>query len=228
MAGKTHYYTPVLGKRIRVTPLDKCGRVDKTRKAVATNGFVSVSLSTQVESGTEITTRRADGSLCVNERMSDSFKYFTVEIEFCGVNPALLALVTNASEYKDAAQDVAGFKVAAGDIDKKFALELWTGLAGQACQEGADEASGYMLLPYINAGVLGDVKVDGENAVTFSLTGAVTRSGNGWGKGPWKVVKTGEGQASELPTALDPADHLLMIDTALAMPPSATEPVTIA
>ena len=227
MADKTHYYAPVLGKRIRVTPLDACGRVDKTRKAIVTSGFVTVSLSTETEDGTEITVKRADGSVCISEKQADTFKYFTAEIEFCGVNPSLLALVSNANEYKDEADDIAGFTYSEGKIDKKFALEIWTGLAGQACAKGADEASGYLLLPYVNAGVPGDISIDGENAVSFPMQGAVTKSGNGWGKGPWDVVKTSVGQSAKLPTALDPKDHLLMMDTALKVPDASEQPIAV-
>src|SRR3546814_2580569 len=82
----------------------------------------------------------------------------------------------------------AGITVAEGTIDKKFALELWTGLSGRACEPGDEEASGYMLLPFVNAGVLGDVEVTGEDAITFSMTGAFTRGGNAWGVGPYNVL----------------------------------------
>lgn len=227
MADKVHYYAPILGKRIRVTPLDACGRVDKSKKAVVTSGFVSISLGTETEDGTEITVKRADGSVCISDKQANTFKYFTAEIEFCGVNPALLALVSNAQEYKDEAGDIAGFTYAEGKIDKKFALEIWTGLAGQSCVEGADEASGYLLLPYVNAGIPGDITIDGENAVSFPMKDAVTKTGNAWGKGPWNVVKTAAGQAATLPTALTPKEHLLMLDTALKVPDASDQPIAI-
>lgn len=231
---KTHSYTPVLGKRIRVTPLDTCGKFDKAQhKPVATSGFVSIKLAAEVEDGTEITVRKADGSLCVNEKQSNTFKFFTVELEFCGVNPSVLDIVTNATKYLDHAGDTAGFKVAYGKIEKKFALELWTGLSGQACAEGAEDASGYLLLPFITAGTIGDIEVNGEDAISFSMTGAVTKSGNAWGTGPYDVVKKakqggGGFDNAKLPAPLDPLDHLLMIDTALAPPPDSDQPVTVA
>ena len=52
--------------------------------------------------------------------------------------------------------------------------------AGAACLPGAAFLGGYVLLPNVRAGVLGDISVDGENAVTFSLTGAYTKGGNAW------------------------------------------------
>lgn len=223
----THCFTPVLGKRLRATELSTCGDVTVgTSLQVTTDGFITITLSSEVEEGTEIIQRNAAGALCVNEKMADSFKRFTVEIEFCGVNPSLLAIVSNAVAYADYAGDVAGFTVPEGEIDKKFALELWTGLSGQACLPGGagDEASGYMLLPFVQAGVLGDIEMDGENAVTFSLTGAYTMGGNAWGFGPFNVLRDTEGDPAVLPTPLDPYDHLLLIDTALAPPPVACSP----
>ena len=222
----THCFIPVLGKRIRVTSLDQCGVVpdDGTENSViVTDGFITLSLSSEVEDGTEIITKKASGALCVNEKLADSFKRFTIEMEFCGVNPGLLSLTTNAEPYSDYAGDIAGFTVAEGEMVKKFALELWTGLSGQACAPGAEEASGYLLLPFVQAGVLGDISVDGENAVTFSMTGAYTKGGNAWDVGPYDVLLDDASTAGPLPTALDPLDHLLLMDTGLAPPASACD-----
>src|SRR3546814_20276438 len=70
--------------------LDECGNLPASGAddaVVATDGFISLTLTSEIEEGTEIITRKADGSLCVNERPSDSFKRFTLEMEFCGVDP---------------------------------------------------------------------------------------------------------------------------------------------
>ncbi|QHB37160.1 major tail protein [Microbacterium phage Terij] len=223
----THCFIPLLGKRIRVTPLDSCGNIPAEAEYVATDGFVTVTLSSEVEEGTEIIVRKASGALCVNEKMADSFKRFTVEIDFCGVNPSLLAIVSNAVPYEDATGDVVGFTVPEGEIAKWFSLELWTGLSGAVCEPGAEEASGYMLLPLVVAGVLGDIEIGGEDAITFSLTGAATKGGNNWGVGRYNVVRTEGGVAAPLPVAIDPFDHLLLIDTSLAPPPEACDPVAV-
>lgn len=218
----TRCFTPVLGKRLRATRLDDCGNVPASGTAGSisvTDGFISVTLSSEVEDGSEIITRKADGSLCVNERTADSFKRFMVEIEFCGVDPGLLSLVTNGEVYLDHAGDTAGITVPEGTIDATFGFELWTGLSGAACPTGVDEASGYLLLPFVQAGVLGDVEINGEDAVTFSMTGAFTKGGNAWGTGPYNVVLDG-GVAAELPTALDPLDHLLLMETGVTPPAS--------
>ena len=219
----THQFTPVLGKRYRLTTLNAAGRVDEDSQQIVGDGFVTVTLSSEVEDGVEITQRKFTGGLCVNEAGAPSFKHFTLETEFCGVNPDLLTGMTNAEPYLDAGGDVAGFTVPEGTLDKAFALEIWMGLASASVAEGEDEASGYLLLPYVRAGVLGDIEMGGEDAVTFSMTGATTRGGNGWGVGPYDVVYAagedgGAPVPSALPEALDPLDHLLLMDTGLAVP----------
>lgn len=223
----TKCFTPILGKRIRVTELDDCGRVTPTSRSIVTDGFITVSLSSEIEDGTEILVRNAAGAICVNEKQADSFKRFNVELTFCGVNPSLLAMVTNAKEYEDYAGDVAGFTVGEGEMTGKFALELWTGLAGQACGDGGNEASGYMLLPLVNAGTIADLEVGGEDAINFGLTNSTTKGGNTWGVGPFDVVRDETDAAAPLPTAIDGMDHLLLVDTELAPPPSACEPVVV-
>lgn len=223
----TRVFIPVRGKRLRITKLDSCGRVPEagaTDSFIVTDGFINVQLSAVVEDGTEIVQRNIAGALCVNELASSSFKRFTVTAEFCGVNPALLTMVSNAEPYEDHDGNISGFTIPEGDIEKWFALELWTGLSGAACAEGVDEASGYLLLPFIQGGTLGDVTIDGENAVTFSMQGAYTKGGNAWGVGPYEVVYDDSEAAAQLPTALDGFDHLLLMDTGLAVPAADDDP----
>ena len=219
----TQCFRPLRGKRIRLTALDVCGRYPdpgaENAQAV-TNGYVTVTLTSEVEDGTEIFTRLADGNVCVNEMFAPTFKRFNVEIEFCGVDPGVLALTTNAEVYQDYAGDDAGITVPEGTVDGLFAFEIWTGLAGAVCASGDEEASGYMLLPMVNAGVLGDIEVTEDNAVTFSMTGGFTKGGNAWGVGPYDVVSD-SGTPSPLPTPLDPFDHLLIMLTGVAPPPAA-------
>lgn len=220
----THKFAPVLGKRIRVTQMTDAGAIGTN--FIVTDGFVTVNLSAEIEDGVEIIRRNAYGQLCINERMNPSFKRLNVEVEFCAVNPSLLSYVTNAVEYEDYAGDVAGFTIPEGEITGAFALEVWTGLSGAI---NDPNANGYMLLPYIGKGTIGDLTVDGENAVNFSLTNSATRGGHDWGVGPYDVVINGDspGVADVLPTALDPYDHFLLIDTAVAAPTVNEQPAPV-
>lgn len=215
----THAFVPILGKRLRVTTVDSAGNLHSGSRKIVTEGFVTASLTADVEDGTEILQRNASGNICVNERMPNSFKRFEVEMELCGVQPELVTMMTHADPYEDYAGDVAGFTVSEGEIDEYFALEIWTGLSGAS----DSEAGGYFLLPFIVGGSFGDLEIDGENAVNLTITGAGTKGGNGWGTGPYDVLRNEEGEAGPLPTALDPYDHLLLIDTALAPPAITTD-----
>jgi hypothetical protein len=220
-----HCTIPLLGKRLRVIPMDSCGRVPDGAEYVATDGFVSITLDSEVEDGAEIIVRKANGSLCVNEKRANSFKRFTVEILFCGVNPALLGITTNAKPYVDGyTGDVTGYTVPEGEINKFFSLELWTGLSGGTCEPGAEEASGYILLPLVTAGVIGTIEITGEDAIDFSMTGASTKGGNSWGTGEFEVQLDETGAPAVLNPGVDPFDHFLMIDTGVAPPPESCEP----
>jgi len=220
----THKFAPLLGKRIRVTQMEDDGTVGE--HYIVTDGFITVTLSAEVEDGTEIIQRNAFGVLCINERMNPSFKRLNVEVEFCGVNPSLLSYVSNAKEYEDYAGDVAGFTIPEGEIVGSFALELWTGLSGAL---NDPNSNGYLLLPFVGKGNLGDITIDGENAITFTLTGASTRGGNAWGVGPYDVVYNNDspGVPSPLPTPLDPFDHFLLMDTAVAVPVVNEQPTVV-
>ncbi len=217
-------FQPILGKRIRVVALGECGNLPTPAaadKMVVTNGFVSVALSAQTEDGAEIIKKRADGSLHVNQKLVSSFKRFDVTIEFAGVDAGLLSLTTNAETYDDYGGFANGVTVAEGEMRKKFSLELWTGLSGEACDPGVEEASGYLLLPFLQAGIVGDLTFNSESEVSFSMTGSFTIGGNVWGVGPFNVLDNATSAAAPLPLALDALDHLLLVKTNIAPPASA-------
>lgn len=216
----TVHFTPILGKRLRITSLDENGNVPASATAdvmMVTDGFITVNISAEVEDGTEILTKKADGSYCVNEKQANSLKRLNLEVDFCGVNPSLLALVSNAEGYDNYDGDVAGITIPEGKVTKRFALELWTGLDSSTSVAAGNEGSGYLLLPQVNAGILKDLVADGENALTVGMTGAYTRGNNKWGVGPYDVLLD-TAVASPLPTALDAYDHLLLVQTMLAPP----------
>lgn len=210
----THCFAPVLGKRLRITELADDGTIPPDAMQVTTEGFITVTLSSQIEDGAEILQRNANGSICVNEKMADTFKRLNVTVQFCGVLPGALTMTTVAEPYQDANGELAGFTVPESELSEKFALELWTGISGDP------SSYGYMLLPFVQGGAIGEeITVDAENAVNFSLSQAYTKGGNQWGSGPYDVVSTGSGPGP-LPNLLETDDHLLVMDTSVAPPPS--------
>lgn len=218
----TKTFKPIYGKRLRAAQVGPNGQplTGSAGMNVVTDGFITLSISAEVEDGTEVLVRNASGNLCINEKAAPSLKYLGVEMEFCGVNPSLLAIMTNAEEYTNSAGDVIGFTVPEGALEKYFSLELFTGLSGHTDEQG-ELSSGYFLMPFLQAGVLSEISVDGENAVTFSMSGAMTKGGNGWGFGPFPI----QGEGVGLPTALDPLDHLLIMLTQAQVPAVNEDPV---
>jgi hypothetical protein len=187
----------VKGRRIRLTRLDGCGRpVYGDCSTAVSRGFISVSFTANTTESDEISVTNAAGEICVFEPSETSLTGYAVEIAFCEVDPELFSLVTGQPVVLDAAGNAIGF-----DIDTKtsltgqgFALELWAGsAAGDACAtEGAQGSYGYLLLPFLQGGIVGDFTVE-NGAVTFTLTGANTRDGNSWGVGPYSDIQIGVG-----------------------------------
>jgi hypothetical protein len=186
----------VKGRRIRVTKLDSCGRpIYGDDSQVTSKGFISVAFTANTVESDEINVTNAAGEVCVFEAAVTSLTGYGVEVAFCEVDPELFALVTGQPVVLGAdGNTVVGF-----DVDTKisldnsnFALELWAGSpAGDACSTEASQGNyGYLLLPFLSGGILGDFTVENA-AVTFTLTGANTKEGNAWGRGPYPVMMNG-------------------------------------
>jgi hypothetical protein len=209
----------VRGRRMRVTRLDGCGRpVYGACGQVVTEGFISVALSAVINEGEAITVTTASGKTCVSDQPTPEFQGYTAELTFCDVDPDLFALITGQESVLDAQGDVVGFRMNADvDLDASgFALEVWAGVPGVACDPNAPapgsaaallEPAGYLLLPFLKGGVLGDFTIENA-AVNFTVTGAATKGGSGWGVGPYDVVTDGAGNPSPLLTPITSGDHL--------------------
>lgn len=212
----------VRGKRIRVTKVGACGEppaYGDPCSYVVTSGFVTATLSAEIEEGEELTQLTADGDLCINDQSPHNFKRWTVELELCDVDPDLVSLLTKVTLETDANGDVVGYRSLEGKIDQNFAFELWSGIADQDCSDG--EEYGYFLLPFVKGGTLGDIAI--ENGVTtFTIANAFTQKGSQWGVGPYDVVPDGSGDPAPLAVAIQDDEHHLQRLTTVA-PPAVTD-----
>lgn len=216
---------PILrGRRLRATRLDGCGNpVLGPDSVVVTKGFISVALTANNTEGEEINVTNANGDVCVLDTPCPKLQNYSVEITFCDVNPALVNLMSGQPLVLNGT-DTVGFRMNS-EIDacaSGFALELWTGVASEACAPGAGQSYGYLLLPFLQGGVLGDFTVENA-AINFVLTGAVTKKGSGWGVGPFDVVMNA-GIPSPLATAITSGDHLHVEKTTVAPPADDCDP----
>jgi hypothetical protein len=186
---------------LRVTKLDACGRVvEGDCSQVTTDGFVTATLTMETEDGSEISLQNAAGNTCISDKKPDYLKYVTAEIEFCQVDPDLMALINeNYLPVLDADGNTVGFQGSTQVPDGAgFALEIWSDVIGSDVCDNPDAqgAWAYFLLPYVTGGMLGDLEIQND-AVTFTIT-ANTKSGNRWAEGPYDVVLGADGEASPL------------------------------
>lgn len=226
----TKCFPIVRGKRLRATRLDECGNpgdYGTPNAQVVTKGFISVALTAVTEAGTEIITKDANGDICVNDRSRDQFKRFDVVAQFCEVNPSLVELMSNAVVEEDWNGDVVGIRIPEGAALESTGLELWTGVPGSDCVPGEPTVYGYMLLPFLVPGVVGNITIN-NGAATFEVRGQ-TRGAGGWGVGPYDVVPTdGVGGAGPLAVPMGPKEHHLLRTTTIAPPEASCEPLAAA
>jgi len=221
--GASRCFSPVRGNAMRVTKLDGCGRPIYGDDSVGvSDGFVSVAFTANTDEGEEINVQNAAGKTCVRDTPCVTLLGYAVEIEFCNVDPALFAILTGQEPVTDYTGAASGFRINSdvSACDSGFALELWTGVPGVACDASTDasaQPSGYLLVPYLQGGVLGDFTIE-NGAISFTVTGASTKTGSGWGKGPYNVLRTSGGSTGPLATPIVSGDHMHVEFTDVAHP----------
>lgn len=215
-------FAPVRGRMMRVTRLDGCGRpVYGDGSVSASEGFVSVAFTGNNSETEAIEVTNANGRTCVNVPSVTNFQNYTLEIQFCEVDPAIFALLTGQEAIVDPATgDLIGFSVNS-EVDTEslgFALEVWTGTpTGSGCTDDATQGQfGYLLVPFAQGGTFGDFTVE-NGAITFSVTGAQTKEGASWGSGPYDVQMVA-GVPAPLQDPIKRADHLRVMLTEVAPP----------
>lgn len=223
---QTKCYAQVRGSVIRVTRLDACGVPDPGDSAVVVSKRVSTITVDEVsDSGTNIRERNFGDELCIVDDAPEQTLGYSVDAALCGVDPALITMMTGQEVVKNAAGDIVGFDADTGiDLDGfGFAVEVWSRIAGAACQaEGGFRNWGYTVFPFIKGGRLGGFSFE-NGAVQFSIQGAQTKDGNQWGAGPFDVDRgVGPGfLPSPLFTPLRPTTHFRNILVTLDPPAAA-------
>jgi hypothetical protein len=211
-------------KRMRATRLDASGRpVYGPDSVVVTSGQISTQFTTNVEDGEAISQPNGNGDTCLNVPAVPTFSNFSVESTFCNVDFALFELLTGNEVVLNDDGTIVGIDEGT-DIDLaevNFALELWTGAqVGSAPRDGAEGEWGYILAPFLQGGTLGDITVENA-AITFTVTGMVTKNGAAWGSGPYNVDLVG-GVAAPLFKPLTSKKHRRITTVEIAPPAAAS------
>lgn len=209
----TSCFTPIRGRRARFTPVDNCGRPrygdctgDTPSGFVTTKGFITVNISADVSEAEEIEQKNAAGEICISEPGCDQLRWYTVEIQFCSVDPDL-AVMINPSWKKllDYQGNTIGWAESlTQSCDSGYALELWTDVVADTnvCDDVQAQGQwGYILMSWLVGGTVGDLTVE-NGPVTFTFTGR-TKVGSSWGAGPYDVMLNA-GATPEDPAAPGP------------------------
>lgn len=207
---------------MRVTRLDSCGVPawgDKT--TAATEGFVSVAVTANYDDGDEISVTNANGRKCVQKDAESELTNLSIDAVFCEVDPELYTAWTGMPPIIDPATgDTIGFKINRGvrPNDVRNALEVWSNAQGTApCADDGGVPFGYLLWPFMSGAKVSDYTIE-NNAVTFTVSGAITKDGSGWGFGPYDVATNALGAAAALQEAIDALDHQIVFRTTVAPP----------
>jgi hypothetical protein len=226
----TKCYAQVRGSVIRVTRLDACGNPDPGASAVVVSKRIStVTIDEVTDDGTNIRERNFGDELCIVDDAFTQIIGYTADIALCGVDPALVSLLTGQPTVVNAAGDIVGFD-ATTDIDLDsfgFSLEVWSRIAGSACDPSGFRPWGYTVFPYLKGGRVGGFTFE-NGAVQFTISGAQTRDGNGWGAGPFDVDRDELQAPSPLTDPLGVNTHYRNILVTLDPPAAACGAVALA
>jgi hypothetical protein len=208
------------GKRMRATLLNAAAQpLVGDSSVVTTKGFVTLTMTSNTEEGEAVNVVNAGGETCVTEAPTPTWTGVAVEAEFCDVDFALFEMLTGQEVVLDANGDAIGI-TESSDVDLtavKFALELWMGASTTATPaSGSQGFYGYVLLPHLGGGVIGDVTLQ-NGAITFTITGMQTKNGGNWGAGPHKVQLVA-GIPAVLSTPMKANDHRRIMITEVAPP----------
>jgi hypothetical protein len=229
MAIKQKKFAPYRGKRLRVTELDFVGRpVYGADSVIVTDGMATVAMTGNIEEGEAISSTNANGDICWTVPSEPKFLNFSVEATFCDVDFALFEKLTGHPVVLNDDGTIVGITegttVQLSDIN--FALELWTGAnpSGSA-RLGAQGEWGYILLPFVRGGTVSDISVE-NGAITFGVTGMVTKDGSNWGAGPYNVELVND-VAAPLFKPLASTDHRRIMSVEIAPPVARTGSVPL-
>lgn len=215
-------FAQVRGSVIRVTRLSACGDpIPGANVVTVSKRISSISFEEVTEEGTNIRERNfGDEMMIVDDAYTDLLGV-SAEVALMGVDPAVITLMTGQPVVLNAAGDTVGFDVTTGiDLDSfGFAIEIWSRIAGAACDPSGNRQWGYTLVPFLKGGRMGGFTFE-NGPVSFTITGAQTRDGNGWGVGPHDVDRDAQGQPSPLftpvPTDLTYRNILVSLDPPVA------------
>lgn len=211
-------------RTIRLTRLDECGvPVDGLVSVVTTTSFVSITTTPVYQDQEDIAVTNAWGELCIDDQSNPALRWLELNILFCGIDPDAVNIITGNPLVVDdavAPNDVGFTWDSATDGSAAFALEVWSGVPGTACDASGFATYGYWLYPFVVQSQIQEYVAE-LGGLTLGFT-ARTSAGSGWGVGPYDVRRAFLTPFAPEPlvTAIGPTTHGLFEFTTLAPPTS--------
>jgi hypothetical protein len=182
----------VRGSGLRVTGLTARGELPDPILYATSKSVTSVNINEVSESGSSemLRTEDTDEPRLRIITPTQTIRY-TADINFLRVDPGLISLVSRVPVVTNALGDIVGFDSDTRLPAAAFGMELWSRITGQPCDPSGARLWGYTVFPFLKGGVLSGFTFQ-NGRVSFSLRGAQTRRGVGWGVGPHDLTGVGE------------------------------------
>jgi hypothetical protein len=187
MANTYECPNPVRGLASRWTRADVCGRPLPRHLylhlRVTTRAFVMAKFSMDLEKGTEIVQKRADGSLCVSDLGPDQLKRLTAEIQMCGMPVPLQQIALSMNAIIDPANPTHIIGASLASINQKahveatetLQVEMWQFNKNTAACAGTGSGAyvRHIFPLFRNRQISGDLEIDQSKATVLSVKGIV-------------------------------------------------------
>lgn len=233
----------VRGSALRVTGLGTRGQVPDTVQYAVSKSASKVTINEMTDAGqTERLRTNEDKTRLMFVRPEKTIRY-TVDIDFLRVDPGVLSLVAgvpmvyaHAPGFDElpfdispfdsvSTQEVRGFDSVTRRPAKAFGLEVWTRLAGVACDDDVASTGfgdglfgdgvmggglsgtsggrrwGYTVFPFLRGGYLSGFEFR-NGLVSFNLRQAQTRRAPRWGVGPHDLEGANRRLLTSVPRSL--------------------------
>jgi len=199
------------GRTLRLTRLDECGApVPGPTGSLVTTGTIQVVTTPVYQDQEDITVLNANGDICTDDQSDPALRWLTLQIDMCVVDPDAINIITGAPLVLDdaVAPNTTGFRWDTATLGTaNFALEVWSGVAGQACDPDGFPLYGYWLYPFVVQAQINEYTW-ANAALTISMT-ARTSPGSLWDVGPYDIRRDAVTPATLEPllTAITATQH---------------------
>lgn len=210
----------IKGTVIRAITLNVCGvpLTGAGSSMLVEPGFISVKPNPQYEDGVEYLQRRADGTLCINQKDQGQLKRVALDGLYCVLNPDLMVMLSGARLLNSGGATGTGAFWNDNVLTTHTSVEIWQLVSGRnACNAAGVQQYVYWAFPHVVNGQVGNWTVE-TNVAQFDIQNETAYASPSWGTFPTTLPPSGYLGAAGV---IQPGDHFGYNVTPIA-PPSPT------